>query len=192
MLAGAEGVVVHDAADGTAQPLPAVLAGKKVVVLFRHCLWHRFGVVLRAFLDDARLRAALEASGYELVGIGQGELKALRSWGRLNKWPGALYSDTDQPRLPAFAALGATFRPEPAPCAKTCARALVGTWFALSMILCRGCPPNLDLVSGFARNNVLVQSGVFVFNAAGELVLQEAMRDTDTPLPAAAVAEALT
>jgi hypothetical protein len=137
------------------------------------------------------LQEALASSGFKLVGIGQGNLKALKSWARLNKWPGELYSDMDQPKLPAFAALGAVFKPDPTPCSKTCWRALLGTAFGISVVWCRGCPPSTDLTAGVASNNFLVQAGVVCFGEAGSVLLSRHMRDISTPLPAEEVAEVL-
>ena len=92
--------------------------------------------MLRAFADDAQLQTALNDAGFELIGIGQGNLKALKGWGKLNRWPlGKLYSDFEQPSLPAFAALGANFRGKPTTCCKVAKDALKGTLHGLRVVV---------------------------------------------------------
>ena len=112
--------------------------------------------MLRAFIDNEQLQKALFAGGWKLVGIGQGNIKALRSWGRLNRWPGLLYADQQQPDLPVFAALGANFKGDPVPCSRTCTDALVGTCHGISVVWGK-CPPRTDLTAGVAKSNFEVR-----------------------------------
>lgn len=146
--------------------------------------------MLREFLDNAPLQKALSDGGWKLVGIGQGELKALRSWGRLNRWPGALYADQQQPELPAFAVLGANFQGDPVSCGKLCKDAVLGCCHGVSVVWCT-CPPRTDLTAGVANNNFTVQGGVLAFDAASTPFFQHHVGQIDTPLPAEELRAAL-
>ena len=138
--------------------------------------------MLRAFADDAQLQTALNDAGFELIGIGQGNLKALKGWGKLNRWPlGKLYSDFEQPSLPAFAALGANFRGKPTTCCKVAKDALKGTLHGLRVVV-GGC--HFELTTGVAKNNVLVQAGIVAFNDDGKVIFKQMQESIDQPLPA--------
>lgn len=134
----------------------------------------------------------MDAGGFALVGIGQGDPRALKSWARLNKWPGAFYSDTAVPHLPAYVALGARFEGTQKTCCKVTEESLVGSAHGLNVVFCQGCPPNLDLIrAGTPLNaNVLVQSGVLCFDG-GVQIFHHHSPDIDIPLPAAALTLAL-
>lgn len=132
----------------------------------------------------------LKAGGWKLIGIGQGELKALKSFARLNDWPGEFYSDMDQPKLPAFAALGANFKGDPTSCARLIKDTFVGCYFGIEVVWCRGCPPNTDLTASVQKNNFLVQSGIVAMDG-GTTVFNQQQRAIDTPLPAEALVTAL-
>jgi hypothetical protein len=130
---------------------------------------------------------ALVENGWSLVGIGQGQLKALKSWGRMNKFPGTLYSDLEQPSLPAYAALGARFKGNPQSCLSTFRQAVLGTLHGLRVVVING---HFDLTSGVAKSNFLVQGGVIAFDGGRE-VFSQMMGQIDEPLPATALCEAL-
>ena len=133
---------------------------------------------------------AINSGGWSLVGIGQGELKAFRSWARLLKVPATirLYSDMTQPSLPAFAHLGANFRGERIGCGKLTVRTIKGTIFALRM-LARS--RSLDLTAGLAKNNVFVNAGIVALDQDGTHVFRHMQSDVLSPLPSASLASAL-
>jgi len=145
---------------------------------------------MRAFIDDVPLQKALSGGGWQLVGIGQGDIRALRAWGRLNRWPGALYADQKQPDLPAFAALGANFKGDAVPCSRLCADALLGCCHGVSLVWCT-CPPRTAITAGVAKSNFEVQGGVLAFDKAPAAFFQQHSGRIDTPLATDALRVAL-
>jgi len=145
--------------------------------------------VLKRFLEVEALREAIGAGGWTLVGLGQGDPRALKSWGRLNKWPGALYTDQDQPKLPAFVMLGANFKMPQAPCSRLCKDFCFGLCSAIATVWC-SCPPKFDLQRGAAKANVIVQAGVIALDY-GDTVFQQHVKYITDNLPAADLTVAL-
>ena len=111
----------------------------------------------------------------------------MKSWAKLQKFPGKIYSDKNQPNLPAFAALGANFKGKPQTCCRVARDAMVGTVHALNLVVC-GC--HFELTAGVTKQNVLVQAGVIALDD-GRVVFKQMQESIDQPLPTKELIEML-
>ena len=107
----------------------------------------------------------------------------------MNNFPGTLYSDIEAPKLPAYKALEANFKPDAPSCGKICADALHGCVHGIAAVWST-CPPRTDLTSGVARSNFIVQAGVVAF-ANGTPIFTQHSNYIDAPLPSRELQEAL-
>ena len=105
-------------------------------------------------MDREDLLERLRNGGWELVGIGQGDFRALRTFGRMTKFPGTLYTDLDQPTLPAYRALGALGGGKDS-CGFICEQIFKGTALGIKRVWWDG---HRDLVSSRVSRHETPQS----------------------------------
>ena len=127
------------------------------------------------------MTAALGDGGWKLVGIGQGDLKALKGWAKLVKFSGTLYADQAQPELPAFKALEGRYADlAAAGCGHVCKESCIGSGYALFRLCCQ-C--NCELARGAGSTNYKVMGGVIALDG-GRTVFRQVLEHEDAPMPA--------
>ena len=97
----------------------------------------------------------------------------------MTKFPGKVVTDLDQPKLPAYQALGANAKGKDG-CGFICEQALVGTVHAIRAIHFQG---HRDLVVGFTKSNFVIQGGCLLVDDEGRTIYSKMFDKTSEHWP---------
>ena len=111
-------------------------------------------------MGNTELSVALAAGGWNVIGLGQGDFRALRSFGRMSKFQGQLVTDAE-PKLPAYQLLGAVEKGKDG-CSFACEQAFIGLYHGLKKVVFEG---RTDLTAGLTKQNFVIQGGCLLVNA---------------------------
>ena len=125
-------------------------------------------------MASEELNAALAAGGWNVIGLGQGDFRGLRSFGRMSKFQGQLVTDLAQPKLPAYQLLGAVDKGKDG-CRFACAQAFVGAYHGLKKVVFEG---RTDLTAGLTKQNFVIQGGCLLIDEECRPVFQHMFTKT--------------
>ena len=123
------------------------------------------------------LHAALKQHNIKLLALGQGDYTALKAFGRMTKFSGTLVTDLQQPKLPAYRALGAQTKGKDG-CAFICEQIFKGTKEGIQAT--GEGKGGKDLLKGFSlfKTNLMIQAGCLLFDEKSTCVYQHMFTDT--------------
>ena len=118
-------------------------------------------------MGNTELSVALAAGGWNVIGLGQGDFRALRSFGHMSKFQGQLVTDAE-PKLPAYQLLGAVEKGKDG-CSFACEQAFIGLYHGLKKVVFEG---RTDLTAGLTKQNFVIQGGCLLVNEDCKPVFQ--------------------
>jgi hypothetical protein len=127
------------------------------------------------------LQAALADGGWNVVAVGQGDYRAIKTVARMSGFKGDIIVDFDQPKLPAFHALG-SFPGGKDTCGFKVEQAFIGTFVGIRRVWFQG---HRGLMSGFSltKTDFLIQGGCLLIGPDCTPTYQKMFRQTNERWP---------